>query len=103
MPGIQPRRTAISTAVAAALAASPAVAQDQAKRKIEEVTVTATKVEESLQDVPIAVSAIGGEAIEDVGVDGVVDDRVAPSPQMCADLRGWGGGGEVGELHDVRS
>jgi len=45
--GNQPSRTAISVAVAAALVgAGDAYAQQQGKRQIEEITVTATKVEE---------------------------------------------------------
>jgi len=72
--GFSPKRTALSAAVAAALAAYPALAQEQKpKRKLEEITVTATKVEQSLQDVPISVTAIGADAIEDLGITNFAD------------------------------
>ncbi|MEL7043101.1 MAG: TonB-dependent receptor [Pseudomonadota bacterium] len=57
-----------------ALAFSPAVfAQDEATdddsaRKLPTITVTSQKREESLQDVPISVTAITGETLEDNGV-----------------------------------
>ena len=66
---IQAKRTAVSTAVAAALAGTSAMAQQQAApRALEEVVVTATRVEASLQDVPVAVSALGPGEIGDLGV-----------------------------------
>lgn len=51
-----------------ALTAMPALAQEVVSdnpdaRRLQTVTVTATKREESLQDVPIAVSVIGGDAL----------------------------------------
>ena len=70
------RRGAVAAAVALALHAPGAYAQAQEKkpkRHIEEVVVTATKVEESLQDVPIAVTALTGDAIEDLGIDNFAD------------------------------
>ena len=72
--GNQPSRTAISVAVAAALVgAGDAYAQQQEKRKIDEITVTATKVEESLQDVPIAVTALSGQALQELGITNFAD------------------------------
>ena len=38
---------------------------------IEEVLVTARRREESLQDVPIAISAFGGESLQQRGVESV--------------------------------
>ena len=68
------RRGACAAAVALALHAPGAHAQKQKpKRHIEEVVVTATKVEESLQDVPIAVTALTGDAIEELGIDNFAD------------------------------
>jgi len=54
----------LASAAAAALisAASPALAQDQIA--IEEVVVTARKVAENLQDVPVAVTVFSGEQLE---------------------------------------
>jgi len=71
-----PERTVLSVAIAAAIATTPAAAQQQekrTKRALEEITVTATRVEESLQDVPIAVSALGGDAIEELGITNFAD------------------------------
>lgn len=73
----------ITCFAAAMMLAAPAVtlAQDEElDRKVEEsrgvldrVTVTAQRVEESLQDVPIAVSAIESDALEQSGIDSVDD------------------------------
>ena len=47
---------------------SPAMAQDAADeegaRTLQTITITATKREQTLQDVPIAVSVVGSDAIE---------------------------------------
>ena len=68
------RRSAVAAAVALALHAPGAHAQQQKpKRHIEEVVVTATKVEESLQDVPVAVTVLTGDAIDDLGIDNFAD------------------------------
>jgi len=59
----------LATAVSAAmLAGSFAQAQQLV---LEEVVVTAQKRVESLQDVPIAVSAVSGEKINDIGITGL--------------------------------
>ena len=53
-----------------------AFAQDESAFKIDEVTVTARKREESLQDVPIAVTALDAAAIENLHtstITGIVD------------------------------
>lgn len=54
------RQTAISVAVAAAIGAGSGIAYADV---LEEVVVTATKREESVQDVPLSVSALSGEQI----------------------------------------
>ena len=89
--GNQPRKTAISLAVAAALVgtSSAYAQQSKPKRKVEEITVTATKVEESLQDVPIAVTALGGDAIEDLGITNF-SDYVMQLPSVTAGGSGPG-------------
>ena len=89
--GNQPKRTAISIAVAAALVSTTgAQAQESTpKRKIEEITVTATKVEESLQDVPIAVSALGGEDLQELGITNF-SDYVMQLPSVTAGGSGPG-------------
>jgi len=45
-----------------------AVAQDVDTSQLEEITVTARRREETLQDTPIAVSAYTGERLEDMGI-----------------------------------
>lgn len=63
----------------------PAIAQDAAVEedetsRLQTVTVTARKVEESLQDVPIAVSAFTGEFFEDSGLTEFADiSRITPN------------------------
>jgi outer membrane receptor protein involved in Fe transport len=88
--GPNPNRTVLSVAVAAALAA-PVHAQEQGQsgRKIEEVLVTATKVEESLQDVPISVSALDSDAIADLGISNFAD-YVLQLPSVTAGGSGPG-------------
>ncbi|MDE0360994.1 MAG: TonB-dependent receptor plug domain-containing protein [Rhodospirillaceae bacterium] len=71
---LQAKRTAISAAVAAALAGPTAIAQEQeGGRALEEVVVTATRVELSLQDVPVAVSALGPGEIGELGITNFAD------------------------------
>lgn len=45
----------------------------QTKRVIETIEVTATKRPESIQDVPVTVSALSGDALENLGVDNFQD------------------------------
>ncbi len=67
---LQPTRSALSLAIATALLGT---ASNQAFAEIEEITVTATKREESLQDVPIAVTALTGQALEELGITNFAD------------------------------
>ncbi|MEM7613184.1 MAG: TonB-dependent receptor plug domain-containing protein, partial [Pseudomonadota bacterium] len=83
MKTFTPRRCALATAVAAALSA-PSV---HAQNVIEEIVVTATKREESLQDVPVAVTALGEAALEEIGISNF-SDYVLQLPGVTA-----GGGG----------
>jgi outer membrane receptor protein involved in Fe transport len=72
-------RTKISCAIVTALALNPAIAQENtnqkstAKAQIETIQVTATKRTESIQDVPVSVSALNGEALENLGVESFSD------------------------------
>ncbi len=61
----------ISSTVLAQPAGAPATAP--VVMSFEEVTVTARRVEESLQSVPVAVTALSGEALEKLGVKSVYD------------------------------
>ena len=66
------RLLAMTALVSASLAASAALAQD-AGNTIEELVVTAEKREQSLQDVPVAVSAFTDDTRERVGINSVQD------------------------------
>ncbi len=61
---VQSRKTPILAALALATAAPLASAQAM----LEEIIVTAQKRAESLQDVPISVSAVSGDKIQDAGI-----------------------------------
>ena len=61
------------TAVAATLAALAAPGVSAAEAILEELVVTAQKREQNLQDVPIAISAFGQQAIENIGASNVDD------------------------------
>jgi hypothetical protein len=72
------RRSQLAMAISATLASlgagsiSHAQAQDQSLQ-LEEIIVTARKTEESLQDVPIAITAFTAQALEEAGIESVVD------------------------------
>lgn len=64
----------------AALSAAPAMAQEAGASLLEEIVVTAEKREQSLQDVPVAVTAYTSERREVLGVNTVEDlARMTPS------------------------
>ncbi len=72
-------------AMAVALAATPGWAQPQDNRSgvIEEVIVTAQRVEESLQDTPVSVAAFSSEELEQLGVSEAGDvGRFTPNLEM---------------------
>ena len=58
-----------------------AIAQDGAGGGIDEIVVTARKREESLQDIPLSVTALTADAIEGLGIDNV-DDVGALAPNL---------------------
>lgn len=72
------RPSLLALALASAFSAAPALAQQQAGEdkpadKLETVTVTARKREESLKDVPVAVTALGAESLERLNVKNLGD------------------------------
>lgn len=70
------RRSAVATAVAAALGTSVAHGQTMT---IDEVIVTATKRSENLQTVPVAITALSGDQLQDKGIFDVLSlDRAVP-------------------------
>lgn len=63
------RRTALGASLMIGVSASGgALAQDAQEGGLEEIIVTATKRAESLQDVPVSVSAVTGARIKDLGI-----------------------------------
>ena len=66
------RHSAIASAVMLALASAAAAAQE-GTATLDEITVTAQKRTESLQDVPIAVSAVSGTKIAEAGIMKIED------------------------------
>jgi iron complex outermembrane receptor protein len=71
-------------AVGQALAAGGAVAQETPAHGLEEIIVTARKVEENLQETPIAISAFTGSALEDRAVFSTdVLDQIVPNLQFA--------------------
>ena len=54
-------------------AAVGAIAATAASAQTDEIIVTATKREESVRDVPLAITAVSGEFVRDVNLDDVKD------------------------------
>ena len=65
--------TTVSVAVAAAMLASSAVTFAQEEGVLEEIIVTATKREQTLQDVPVAVTVTSVETINKASIQDVTD------------------------------
>ena len=83
-----------ASALALSLAAPAAVAQDEedSQRTLSTITVTATQRAESVQDVPIAVTALDPEILDRAGVADVTSlDSVAPSFNMNSSDTATGG------------
>ena len=70
--------------------AYPAQSQESSASLIEEIIVTSQRTEESLQDVPIAVTALTGDMLEDMQIESGSDlQLVTPSLSFQgADARG---------------
>jgi len=70
----RPERTVLAQAISAALiagvASAPLLAQEP---ELEVIIVTATKRAESIMDVPLAITAISGEAIREVNLNDIKD------------------------------
>jgi iron complex outermembrane recepter protein len=74
----------VLTLAGAAAFTTPAGAQEPQSHALEEITVTARKVAENLQDTPIAVTAITGSALEDRQVFSTdVLDQLVPNLQFA--------------------
>ncbi|MFV8783970.1 TonB-dependent receptor [Microbulbifer sp. SA54] len=70
-PNSSPKLLATAIALAAGITTLPALADQQSV--LEEVTVTAQKREQSMQDVSVAVSAFSGDAIDKMGFEEGLD------------------------------
>ena len=79
------RLISVASAIAIAAASSTAYGQEprspaeHADAKVDDIIVTARRVEERLQDVPVALTALKGEALTQLGVTTVVDLRTVVS------------------------
>ena len=99
---IRPAQTALVIAVSNAILASSALAQTS---MLEEVIVTATKRAVNAQDIPIAITAVDGGVLSDLGIYTSVDlVKVAPGlkvqwkgPYPSFKMRGGGVAGLNGE------
>ncbi len=83
------KKSKVSEAVFLAISASALSVTAHAQSTIEEVVVTATKREESLQDVPIAVTALTGQDLEELGITNF-SDYVMQLPGVTAGGSGPG-------------
>ncbi|GLS26124.1 TonB-dependent receptor [Marinibactrum halimedae] len=63
----------IASTIATTIASHSYAQDDQPHRTLEEVVVTAQKRTESLQDVPISISAVSGEKLADAGIEKIED------------------------------
>ena len=61
---------------------TPAVAGSEASNKLDEIVVTARKREESLNDVPVAVTAVTGDSLEQAGI-GSVEGLIGTVPGLA--------------------
>lgn len=91
-------RQLISTTAIAALGAATApttyAAEDDRPGILEEIVVTARNVEESLQDTPVAVSAIGGDTLDIFRIDEATD-LVSRIPALNVSVGGSGAGAQI--------
>jgi len=100
MPISSSTRKAISlaSAISAALASSAVYADDKAPI-LEEIVVTAQKRSENLQDVPIAITALGTEKLDELHIQNL-DDYVKYLPAVSyVRGQGQGGNGQPGSSH----
>ena len=90
-------RLALAVSTAACIASTTWMTQASAQTlQLEEVIVTAQKRAESLQDVPVAVSAISGAKIDEAGIQGLEDlTTYVPNVVMFSSP----GGGSPGRVY----
>ena len=86
---IKPSKTVLSAAIAVALGGGTASAQEDGGSLIEEITVTATKRQESMQDIPVSVQAVGGDSLKELHIE-TFDKYVEYLPNVVASGNGPG-------------
>ncbi|MBO9490039.1 TonB-dependent receptor [Endozoicomonas sp. G2_1] len=67
------KKAKLSCAIIAALSAPYVSAEDDNKNQLEVIEVTASKRTESIQDVPVAVTALSGENLKNLGISSFQD------------------------------
>ena len=81
----------LSPALAQTAAGQAGTAAAGSGNQVEEIVVTAQKRSERLQDVPIAVTALGAEALANAGVQGAADlAQTVPGLQYNTQIGGYG-------------
>lgn len=88
-------------AAACLVSALPAAAQQSAGAGLEEIVVTARRVEENLQTVPLAITVLNEERLKDQGIKTSFDlTKAIPGVTMCCyrnAVTGAGGAGATGK------
>lgn len=83
------KKKKLPVAIASALAVGMTSSVTNAQMVLEEVIVTATKRAESAQDIPVAIQAMSGDSMEELGV-ATFDEYVKYLPNVTAQGRGPG-------------
>ena len=85
------RNLTLAAAITAALAGNSVQAQERPKEELDTVVVTAQKVEQSLIDVPLSISVIGGADLERVQALNMLDYmKMVPGLQLTQSTPGFG-------------
>jgi iron complex outermembrane receptor protein len=87
----------LSVAIAGILGSAAAHAEESRPSTVlEEIVVTAQKRQEKLQDVPIAITVVGQEQLENQHIYSITDlARTTPALEMIQAFGGPGGGGQI--------
>ena len=73
----------LGLAISTTMISSPSFAQ----QNVDEIIVTARKVDESLQDIPVAVTALTRESIENLNISSIEDiARHTPGFQLLSSI-----------------
>ena len=81
------RKTKLSRAITGVILAQATIAIQAAQ--LEEIVVTATKRAEPMQDIPVAVQAVNGETMEQLGIS-TFDEYIKFLPNVTQQGRGPG-------------